>query len=341
VIALLRRCYAQGRNIQSATFELVNELYSRFGLVVLIPDHPALKSVMKQVFIDDILHNKASLIVQETSARLEENFRVQANPREINLFYLKEDIRERIVRKDGGFVVHNTNIHFSEKDLLTELEDHPERFSPNVILRGLFQETILPNLVFIGGGGEMAYWLELKDLFQHYGIVYPVLLLRNSFLIIDRKWKEKLDRLPLQIQDLFLSEHDLMNLIVEKNSDHEVYLNGNLGKVEQLYDQLSNQASAIDPTLSKHVAALRARSIKSLQELEKKMVRAEKRRFSDHERQIKKIKEVLFPNGGLQERNENFSSFYARWGKSFIEELYRHSPVLEQLFTVLIEEPGN
>jgi len=337
VIDLLRRCYSEGKTVQAATFELVNELYGHWGLVVVIPDNAVLKSQMKAVFEDDLFNNRSSKIVEKTSEKLSEHYTVQANPREINLFYLKEHIRERIEEKDGIYHILNTSLSFSKEEIKKELEDHPERFSPNVILRGLFQETILPNLVFIGGGGEMAYWLQLKDLFDHYKVVYPVLLLRNSFLIIEEKWKDKVEKLELSPAELFKDENELMKTIVKKFSENTIALNGNFEKAEIFYDQIRMQAEAVDQTLSQYVNAIKTRSLKDLEELEKKMLRAEKRKFEDHQRQIQKIKEALFPGDGLQERVENFSWFYAKWGRGFIEELYKNSPALEQEFTILTE----
>jgi bacillithiol synthase len=284
-----------------------------------------------------LFQNTSAGIVQQTSKKLEEHYNVQAHPREINLFYLKGDIRERIIRKEETFVIHNTSLSFSAEAIRAELSNHPERFSPNVILRGLFQETILPNLVFIGGGGELAYWLQLKELFAHYKVVYPVLVLRNSFLVIEKKWKEKISKLDLAIPDIFKSANELMNLVVERMSANAVSLNGNFERAEAFYEEIKMQAAAIDPTLSKHVAAIKTRSLKYLQELEKKMLRAEKRKYADEERGIQNIKTALFPANGLQERKENFSGFYAKWGKAFIDELYRHSLALEQEFMVLTE----
>ena len=337
VIGLLKKSYSIGRDIQTATFELVNQLYGQYGLVVLIPDHPAYKAQMIPLFQEELFQNTSAGIVQKTSERLEEHFNVQAHPREINLFYLKDDIRERIIRDGDNFLVHNTSLKFSDEEIRTELSNHPERFSPNVILRGLFQETILPNLAFVGGGGELAYWLQLKDLFEHYNVVYPVLVLRNSFLVIEHKWKEKINKLHLTIPDIFKASNDLVNQVVESQSSNTISLNGNFEKAEAFYEQIKVQAAAIDPTLGKHVAAIKTRSIKNLQELQKKMLRAEKRKYADEQRGIQKIKAALFPANGLQERKENFSSFYAKWGYHFIEELYQHSLGLEQEFMVLIE----
>lgn len=338
VIELLRGCYAEGKTIQTATFELVNELYGQWGLIVLIPDNPVLKAQMIGVFEDDLFNNTSSKIVERTSENLEKHYNVQANPREINLFYLKDHIRERIEEKDGSYSILNTDIFFTQEEIKKELKEHPERFSPNVILRGLFQETILPNLVFIGGGGEMAYWLQLKDLFDHYKVVYPVLVLRNSFLIVEEKWHQKIQKLELDVASCFKDENELMKIIVAKNSENKVELNGNFEKAEAFYEQIRIQAEAIDKTLSQYVTSIKTRSLKDLEELEKKMLRAEKRKFEEQQRQIQKIREVLFPNDGLQERVENFSWFYAKWGRGFIEELYKNSLALEQEFCILVEQ---
>lgn len=337
VIDLLRRCYSEGKTIQTSTFELLNELCGQWGLVVLIADDPALKAEMINVFEDDLFNNIPSQIVEKTSENLGKHYQVQANPREINLFYLKDHLRERIEERNGRYFILNTDLSFSKEEIQKELKEHPERFSPNVILRGLFQETILPNLVFIGGGGEMAYWLQLKDLFDHYKVVYPVLLLRNSFLIVEEKWNQKIRKLGLKAVDFFQDENELMKIIVSKNSENKVELNGNFEKAETFYEQIRMQAEAVDKTLSQHVIAIKTRSLKELEELEKKMLRAEKRKFAEQQRQIQKIREVLFPGDGLQERVENFSRFYAKWGRSFIEELYKTSLALEQEFMILIE----
>jgi bacillithiol biosynthesis cysteine-adding enzyme BshC len=337
MIAILRRCYQSGSAIQQATFHIVHELLGKYGVVVLIADDKRLKKQMIPVFEQDIFDCTPSHIVSGTSSRLNEKYNAQAQPREINLFYLKDNIRERIVSVNDHFIVHGTDISFTKEQLKEELYSYPERFSPNVILRGLYQETILPNLVFIGGGGELAYWLQLKDLFNHYDVVYPALVLRNSFLLVQKSWKEKIKKLGFTLPDFFQSENHLMNRVVEINSTRQVSLNGNFEMANALYEKIGTQAGNIDPTLARHVAAIKARSLKTLKELEKKMLRAEKRKFGDQKRQIEKIRSVLFPKNGLQERVENIASFYAIYGPVIIEELYKYSLALEQQFVILSE----
>lgn len=335
VIELIKQSYKEGDTIQLATFRIVNALFGRYGLIVLIPDNASLKSRMIEVFKDDLLQQQPSSIVSNTSAKLSEVYKVQANPREINLFYLKDNMRERIEVKGNKYEVLNTGITFSKDELLAELNDYPERFSPNVILRGLFQETILPNIVFIGGGGELAYWLQLKELFNYYKVSYPVLLLRNSFLLVEKKWQEKIEKLGFSAADFFLSEQELLNKLVKRDSKNATKLNGSLVQVEQLYDHFKKQAAEIDTTLAPHVDALKTRSLQRLQELEKKMLRAEKRKFTEQQRHIRVIREKLFPQNSLQERIDNFSYYYSKWGKELIDILNMQSPVTEPAFVIL------
>lgn len=336
IISLLREYYKAGITIQDATFRFVNHLFADHGLVVLLPDNAALKATMHSIFEDDLLHQRASAIVEKTAAALENaGYKVQANPREINLFYLEENSRERIEKKGDQYAVVNTKHTFSTASLLQELTDHPERFSPNVILRGLYQETILPNIAFIGGGGETAYWLQLKDLFQHYQVPFPVLVLRNSFLLVENKWQERISKLSFQTDDFFLAEQELLNKLVLRDSKNDTRLNGSMSELEKLYESFRKQAAAVDGTLEKHVEALKTKTVYRLQELEKKMLRAEKRKFADQQRQIHTIKENLFPGNGLQERRENLAYYYAQYGKEFIQMLYEQSLGLEQEFVIV------
>lgn len=339
IVGMMKECYKEGDTIQASTFKIVNELFGEYGLVVLLPDNAELKRQMIPIFKDDLLNQTASGIVEQTAEKLSKaGYKVQANPREINLFYLKDDSRERIEKKNGQYLVLNSQLSFAEENIIKELDEHPQRFSPNVILRGLYQETILPNLAFIGGGGETAYWLQLKDLFSHYKIPFPMLVLRNSFLIVEKSWQERIAKLGYTIEDFFLSQEELLNRTVLTESKNEVKLNGSLSELEQLYESFKKQASAVDITLEKHVEALKLRTVQRLQELEKKMLRAEKRKFADQQRQINTIKEHLFPKNGLQERVENSSYYYAKWGREFIDKLYEHSLSFEQEFVVLSEK---
>ncbi len=336
IMALIKKCYTKGHTIQEATLQLVNELFGQYGLLVLIADDALLKSQMIHVFKNDILYHTSSKIVEQTSVAIAKHYKSQAHSREINLFYLKGDIRERIeLAKNNLYEVVNTDISFTQEALLQELETHPENFSPNVILRGLFQETVMPNIAFIGGGGELAYWLQLKALFHHYKVPYPILVLRNSFAIVTDQQEKDLEKIGFTIKDLFKPDFDLETAFVKAHTQKIIQLQKEIVAVEKIYADIKIQTAAIDASLNDHVETLKVKQLKLLAALEKKMLRAEKRNHKDGIAKIHKIKNLLFPNKGLQERVDNIIPYYAKYGKSLIEELYQASLTLEQQFCVL------
>jgi bacillithiol synthase len=337
IIDVLRKSFQKNSSIEQATFLFVHHLFKNYGLVVFLPDNASLKKEMLQVFEEDIFENISSQIVSKTSQGLSEKYKVQAHPREINLFYLKDTIRNRIVQTNDGFVVHDTDIVFRKNELKDELKNYTERFSPNVILRGLFQEMILPNIAFIGGGGEIAYWLELKDLFVHYNVPYPVLIVRNSFLIIEKKFNKLIEKQHLLSTDLFKGEEALINEIVIRHTNHRLQLDEEKFQIQQVYYSIKKLVKEIDVTLGQHAEALETRTIKKLSALEKKMLRAEKRKFEDQKNQLSKVFSLLFPHGNLQERIENFMFFYSKWGNEFFDMLYKNSLTFEQEFCVIEE----
>jgi bacillithiol synthase len=338
LIDLLKKCFVKNSTIEEATFLFVHNLFHEYGLLVLLPDNPAFKKEMIPIFEDDIFNHTSSKIVEQTSEKLSQYYKAQAYPREINLFYLKDNLRNRIVQVNDHFAVHDTNISFTKEQMKKEIYEHPERFSPNVILRGLFQEIILPDIAWIGGGGELAYWLQLKDLFKNFSVPYPVLILRNSFLIIDKKYKDLLDKLSLSAPELFEGKEALFNQMVNAKSNSVLNLTNEKKEFENIYYQMEELVKDIDRTLIRHVEALQTRHINALTALEKKMFRAEKRKFSNQQNQLNKIFSSLFPNSGLQERTENFMLLYSRLGKDFFDMLYYASLTLEEQFCILETE---
>ena len=335
LVEILKESYLNSPDIQTATLKLVHRLFADYGLIIIIPDDVAFKRAMLPVFEDELFNHRSAGAVEKTISDFPSNFKVQAQPREINLFYLTDTVRERIERTGNEWRVVDTDLVFDEQALRKELNEHPERFSPNVILRGLMQETLLPGVAFIGGGGEIAYWLELKGVFALYNVPYPLLVIRNSFLVIDERNEERMKKLRLSVPDIFHDEHKLLKDLVKRNSEKQLSLAGEITDVTSYYDRLKTVAGQVDDTLTVHVAALQTRAIKPLQELEKKLIRAEKRKFGVQERQLRVLKSALFPNKGLQERVDNFLPYYARWGKDFIDTIYEHSLSLEQRFVVI------
>ncbi|MDR9457253.1 MAG: bacillithiol biosynthesis cysteine-adding enzyme BshC [Salegentibacter sp.] len=333
---LFKKAYLQYENLTDATRYLANELFKEQGLVILDGQHKELKDLFipfAQRELTEQLSYKTTH--PKTEALSELGYNVQVNPREINLFYLHDGLRERIIESEGRYFVHDTEIEWSREEILRELEEHPERFSPNVMLRPLYQEVILPNLCYIGGGGELAYWLELKDYFEAEKVPFPVLLLRNSALIQNEKINEKREKLNISVKELFLKPHELINRKVRQISNINIDFSPQKEHLVQQFQHLYEIAEQTDKTFLGAVKAQEVKQLKGLENLEKRLLKAQKRKLEDHVHRIAELQNSLFPNQSLQERQTNFSELYAEYGEGLISTLLKELNPLEAEFKIL------
>jgi bacillithiol biosynthesis cysteine-adding enzyme BshC len=335
---IVEKAYAGFDKLADATRYLVNALFGQYGLVVIDADDHQFKQQFAPVMERDIIEQNSFKNISATNEKLAQlGVHVQVNPREINFFYLQDGLRERITFEDGQYQVLNTEIAFSEEDLKQEIHQYPERFSPNVVMRPLYQECILPNIAYIGGGAEVVYWLELKSNFGFYGIDFPILILRNSGLVIGQETAARIARMDIQPPQLFLPTDQLKNDWVKKHSEHTLNLGEEWRELTAIFEKLKLRAHKIDPTLTPSTEAVQARLKRAIDNLEKKLVKAEKTNYHTRLEQIEHIKADLFPHDSLQERSENFGLFYVKWGQVFIDELIRNFEPLDFKFTVLTE----
>lgn len=335
---IVTNAYLKHKTVGAATQYLVHMLFGRYGLVVLDPDEAAFKQAILPVLQDDLQNHLAYGLVSEQIENIEEYYRAQAHPRLINLFYLKDNLRERIEKRGGKWIVLNTEIAWTEEEILAELTAHPERFSPNVILRGIFQESILPNVAFIGGGAEVAYWLELKPLFEAYKVFYPVILQRQSVQWINAYQGKHRKQLGFSVGDVFRSEVALVREYLTRNGNDNWHTTEETAAMEGIITQLKEKAQVLDPTLRSSADAVLAKVRYQLQVLEKKMLRAEKRKMQEQLQKIYMLKASIFPGNRLQERTDNFSGYYAAWGNDFFDAIYKAIKPLEAKFIVIEEQ---
>lgn len=304
-----------------AVRDYVNMLFQDEGLVVLDADDIKLKRELVPVIKEDLLNNTTQHLVSETSQKLKSyGFKHQVNAREINFFYLEGGMRERIEKKDSKYEVVNTTIKFSEHELLSMLDNQPERFSPNVILRPLYQEIVLPNLAYIGGPSEIVYWLQLKSVFDLHSVPFPALMPRNFGLVIPKDIQHKWEKTNLPYTQLFHSEESAFTKWAQLNTKEEISFSNHIQQIQSMEKELMKTAEKVDPTLSQHIEALHTSFKKKIETAEKKLLRAEKKKHTDKKAQIVSVKEALFPEGTLQERKTNFLDFYLQ-DPTFIDKL--------------------
>jgi bacillithiol biosynthesis cysteine-adding enzyme BshC len=333
--SLFEDAYLQHDNLADATRHLANSLFGEYGLVILDADHADLKRAFIPFAKEELLQQISNKAVLETTEKLEK-YNIQVNPREINLFYIEDKMRERIILEEGKYKINNTKIEFSESEILTLLERNPEMFSPNVIMRPLYQEVILPNLCYIGGGGEIAYWLELKSFFNAVNITFPVLLVRNSVLLATEKQVKKATNLELTWSDLFSKQGDLLTSKTKQMSEFPIDMSTLKKQLQDQFEALYEITKRTDKSFVGAVKAQEVKQIKGLDNLEKRLLRAQKRKLSGILERITDLQNELFPNKSLQERQANFSEFYLENGSNLIPTVMNTLKPLEQEFNTII-----
>ncbi|MES2418503.1 MAG: bacillithiol biosynthesis cysteine-adding enzyme BshC [Bacteroidota bacterium] len=334
---LVENAYLHNDNLADATRVLVNSLFEKYGLIIINADEPILKKQFSKIAEQDIIGQHSASIIEKTTAALTQNgYKTQVNGREINFFYLKDNLRERILLKGDQYLVNHTDIHFSKAELTKEIQEYPERFSPNVIMRPLYQEVILPNIAYIGGGAEVSYWMQLKANFDFYQIDFPVLLLRNSALLIDKRSAANLNKLGFKLEDVFLSVSELQKIWIEKNSDSILSLSDETRAVQAIFDRVKLNAFKIDKTLENSTDSAKTKATHLLNNLEKKLFKAEKRKHNISLTQIENVKTRLFPGGTLQERVVNIAPMYVNYGEDFLSSLIENFEPLGGDFTLLL-----
>jgi bacillithiol biosynthesis cysteine-adding enzyme BshC len=321
ILATIRAAYTDNNTYAEATTQLLHSLFGRFGLVAVNPDAAGLKTLFVPIMRNDLTNHDSARLVSQTVQQLEaRGYNNQAFVREINLFYLLPNARERIVwwPEKAAYQVLNTELWFDREALLGELAANPQNFSPNVILRPLYQETILPNVAFIGGGGEIAYWLERRAQFDFFAVPMPMLVRRPSLLLLDSSAQERLTKLNLQPLDLLPHYDAIAKNYLVSQSDLVVSCDGEREKMIKIFEILAAKANELGNDIVSFVAAQQAQADNILSRIEEKFTRAAKKKEETQLLQIQKLKDKLFPNGGLQERSDNFLAFYLQYGDALL-----------------------
>jgi bacillithiol biosynthesis cysteine-adding enzyme BshC len=335
---LFAKAYLENNTLADAVRCYMHELFGQEGLITIDADHADLKRHLLPVIKQELSGSVSEKLVTETTSRLNAlGYHTPLHAREINLFYLDHNLRERIVKENGSYQVLNTELSFSESEILDLAEKRPELFSPNVILRPLYEEIILPNLAYIGGPSEVPYWMQLKGVFEHFEVPFPMLMPRNFALYINGHQCKKAQKLKINFKDLFLDEVALRKTFIERNTEHVLDLGEQKDAFNGIFEEILKKATAVDQTMLGAVKAEHTRLLNSLKHLEKRIVRAEERNHESEIDQLLGLKNKLFPNGIAQERYDNLLNFYTN-DPAFIQKLFNAFDPLDFKYNVLLED---
>ena len=320
-----------------AFFNLIHWLFGDLGLVILDGDQKLFKHSFSPLMQQEIESSFSFHSVQETTLKLEEiGVRPQVFPREINLFYLQNNSRERIIPEQDGFKLGNNLL--SKEQILKMMEENPESFSPNVILRPLYQEVLLPNLCYVGGVGELKYWLQLKRVFEVASIPFPMIQTRSSVLFIDAPSNSKIHSLGLDSSDFFKDKKSIVTKYLQKHEAESIDYSALILGFENLKNQIIEKAIEIDSQLKSSSAAEIVRMEKSFIAAINNMDRALKTKHDKALKQIDQLKEKLFPKGKLQERSLNLLQICPEGDlKNKIDMIYQAINPFSSTIKIIIE----
>jgi len=337
LIRWAKEAYTTGISLTLATRILVNRIFSDYGLLILNADDKNLKKLIIHKFKNELLNNnlkkKSNNFVEEL---IKKYGKVQVNPREINLFYLNNNKRKRIEKVNFEYKIVDSDIVFNEQEILSELNLYPEKFSPNALMRPLYQETILPNIAYIGGNAEIMYWLELKEFFQSESVEFPILIPRNSITFISEKTFRKINKLNIHINDFFNDYHRIIHKKFLEKSSISPVLYKKKEELKNIFTEIKIHAQKTDKTFINLVNAEETRQLKSFERMEKRLIRAEKIFHGDLSQMYNRLYETINPGGVWQERKMNFSDFYAQDGRKWLSICYECIDIANPKLSVIV-----
>ena len=325
VQGLYKTAYQKGMTFNRAFVHMMNVLLEDSGLIFLDSNDAEIKQLLLPVFRNEFANTPQSCqLVIDQSAILERQYHAQVKPRPINLFLFHEKGRYPIEPHPNGYSLKGTRQHYTKEELHTLLEKQPELFSPNVVLRPICQDTLLPTVAYVAGPAELAYFGQYGTLYKHFGIPQPLIVPRASITIVEEKVEKILNRFSLEPLSLFGNIEFLKQQIAEQISDLKAddFFNSATHSINGSLSQLKPALQSIDPTLLPALDHTLGKINANLNVLKEKTVAAQKRQHEVSLRQIDKAAANLFPASDFQERQLNILYFLNKYGTEFVRWLF-------------------
>ncbi len=325
----LTEAYQPGTDFGAAFGKLMMRWLGRFGVVLINPLDDRLKHISGEIYLNAMTHQSqfADTLVKESAALEAAGYHAQVytSAEAVPLFMMDEGRRTAMTRQaDGRFHLKGNGKSFAADELLDTVKRCPNCFSPNVTLRPIVQDFLLPTLAYIGGPAEIAYFAQLRPNYALLNRVPPVVLPRASFSLIERRQTKTFEKYHLTFNDLFNGLEETMKKIVEHGPDATTI--GAFDDTEKLIDEqlekLRASLAAVDLSLADALKGGREKIVYQLTNLRTRFVNNRSKRDETMNQHIERLFAVLYPNKGLQERELNFAYFLARYGYDVIDQIY-------------------
>ena len=323
LLELLRGYYSKGNTFLKAFAGFFNHVYEDSGLIFINTNQPDFKKILSPLFVNEINSNsQTSKLVIQKSVELEDHYHAQIKAKALNLFMFHKGGRHLIEPSDSGdYYLKNLRQRFTKEELLSIAVNNPELLSPNVVMRPLCQDTLLPTVSYVGGPGEIAYFAQLKPVYEYFNVAMPIIYPRASVTLIEEKIKKVLEKYSLEVEDLFGEIEPILSKVSEQVSEV---------KVDSLFESLTirineavNEArfgiQQIDPTLNGTIDGTLNKFQQQLEVLKQKTQKAQQQKEEVSLKQIKKASLNIFPNENFQEREFSVIQYLNKYGPDFVK----------------------
>jgi bacillithiol biosynthesis cysteine-adding enzyme BshC len=328
----IRHCYADGQRFAAAFGRLWYRMFPASGLVPVSPCHRGFKELAKP-FLAGALSDDATLFrtyaeASEMLARDGYHQQVHKTPQQTFLFY-QQFKRHSLHHDDNGGYVWEGGEPVTAEWLERTIDERPDFFSPNVLLRPVIQNGVFPTLGVVLGPSETAYYAQIGGIHDHFGVPRPLIMPRTGATLIEKSVGKRIRKHDIRIEDLRKDvDHEIARVLhASFPADLEQQFDGAERRIAEAFEQVRPDVVRFEPTLDKPVRAAAARAQREMSQVAQKAYAAHKRKQEETEAQIRRVALQLFPRGGLQERTYSMVYYWARYGPELPAALYRDLPV--------------
>ena len=325
IVKNLLSVYSEGKTNEDCFINFLSELVEGTGLVFLNPNSIEIKKLLRPIFEKELLEfPKTSEFIIDISAKLEEIYHAQVKARPINLFYHHKKGRFLIEPSGADYSLKGIRQKFSKDEIMEQLNNTPEVFSPNVILRPICQDFILPTFMYVAGPSEIAYFAQINSVYNYFDMKMPIIYPRASATLVENKIHNLIEKFNLNLLELSANYSGVQKRVTDNMSDIKIgeEFEKTFLEINNVFANLENITKNIDVTLIDNLKTTKEKIEHLFKVYQEKLYNAQKRNNNVALEQLERVKNNIFPKGNLQERELNLIYYINKYSNSITDKIY-------------------